>query len=83
MRKTALKKQVPNRHKIIKLLRETYSDNLQTFMNNEGREIVLNLRKYHMFAKNYKNWQYQMELERKRGQFINISKGENKEQNDG
>ena len=76
MRKTALKKQEPNRHRIIELLRETYSDNLEVFLNNEGKEIVLNLRKYHLFAKNYKNWQYQMELERKRNKFINIGKKE-------
>lgn len=76
MRKTALKKQEPNRHRIIELLRKTYSSNHEVFLNDEGKEIVLNLRKYHLFAKNYKNWQYQMELERKRNQFIDIKQGD-------
>jgi len=65
MRKKALKKRFPNRRRIIQILREKYNENLTTFVNSEGREIILNLRKHYLYNRPYKNDEFQMEMNRK------------------
>ena len=68
MRKKALKKLHPNRHRIIHILRE--NDDLHRMIDFNGNEIVLNLRKHFYYGIPYKNPEYQMELERHRDDLI-------------
>ena len=68
MRKTALKKLYPNRHKIIQLLRE--NDDLHHMIDFNGNEIILNIRKHFLYGLPYKNKEYQFELERFRDDLI-------------
>tara|TARA_Y100000310_G_C20594304_1_gene769692 strand:- start:318 stop:545 length:228 start_codon:yes stop_codon:yes gene_type:complete len=73
VRKKRLKQLYPNRHRIIELLRE--KRDLYTCIDDNGNEIILNLRKHFLYGKSYKNVEYQMELERNRGRLI--KEGEN------
>ncbi len=59
MRKVALKK-FPNRHKIIKALRE--KNNLIEVVDRFGRIVILNPIKHFLFERPYKNEEYQREL---------------------
>jgi hypothetical protein len=68
MRKKALKKLYPNRHRIIEILRE--NDDLHTMIDNNGNEVILNIRKHFLYGKPYKNEEYQMEMERFRNDLI-------------
>ena len=62
MRKKALKKKYPARHKLIMALRN--NDNLIEFISKEGHSIYLNIMKHVMFNKPYKNLSYQKEMMR-------------------
>ena len=68
MRKIALKKKYPNRHRIIEILRE--NDDLHKMVDTNGNEIILNLRKHFLYGRPYKNEEYQNELERYRNDLI-------------
>jgi len=68
MRKKALKKLYPNRHRIIHILRE--NDDLHEMIDDNGNNIILNLRKHFLLGTPYKNKEYQMELERYRDDLI-------------
>ena len=68
MRKKALKKLYPNRHRIIQILRE--NDDLHIMIDSNGNEIVLNIRKHFLYGIPYKNMEYQSELERYRKDLI-------------
>lgn len=68
MRKKAIRKNYPNRHRIIEILRD--NDDLHRMIDFNGNEIVLNLRKHFLYGKRYKNSEYQMELERHRNDLI-------------
>lgn len=60
MRKVALKKQNPDRHRIIKMLRE--SPEIKEIMTRNGKEVVLNVKKHYLFKKAYKNEEYNKEI---------------------
>lgn len=68
MRKKALKKKYPSRHRIIQILRN--NDDLHHMTDFNGNEIILNLRKHFLYGKPYKNIEYQNELERNREHLI-------------
>jgi len=72
MRKIALKKLNPDRHKIIKSLRE--KNTLVEIITRGGKEVVLNPYKHFLYKKPYKNQEYQKELwrfMRKKGEEVN------------
>lgn len=60
MRKSTLKKSSPNRHKIIKFLKE--KNYLTEVMSRKGTPIYLNLMKHLLFRKPYTNSDYNNEL---------------------
>jgi hypothetical protein len=68
MRKKAIKKLYPNRNRIIEILRE--NDDLHTMIDENGNQIVLNIRKHFLYGIPYKNKEYQRELERYRDDLI-------------
>tara|TARA_Y100000310_G_C20694461_1_gene824526 strand:- start:3921 stop:4154 length:234 start_codon:yes stop_codon:yes gene_type:complete len=63
MRKIALKKKNPDRHKIIKTLRT--KDTLQEIVTKRGKSIALNVSKHFLYNKPYINQEYQQEMLRK------------------
>ena len=67
MRKIALKKKYPNRHKIIEILR---NNNLHEMIDNNGNHIILNLKKHFLYGIPYKNNEYKFELERYRNKLV-------------
>lgn len=63
MRKTALKKMYPNRHRIIKTLRER--NYLQEIVTRTGRSVCLNFMKHFLYARPYINEEFQKEMLRR------------------
>jgi hypothetical protein len=71
MRKKASKKMYPNKHRIIEILRER--GGVENFVDGNGNLIALNLRKHFLYGMPYSNKEFQAQLVRKTGVFINES----------
>lgn len=62
MRKTALKKQNPDRHKYLMKLRDMGEEATTVITTRNGAEVRLNLWKHLLMGKPYKNEEYNSEL---------------------
>ena len=81
MKKSKLKEMNPNRRRALMLLRKDDSMKQHPYIDREGKEIVLNIKKHMLNGKPFANQEYQMELERVSAEMIQRANKEVEENN--
>jgi len=79
-RKTALKKQNPQRHQAFMKLREERDECMRTIITNSGKEITLNPLKHFLLGKPYKNQEFANETLRIAGRYAQSLQKNKKEE---